>query len=306
MEKPRFRTLCKQAEIVLEQQVDDINVRIEDMQAKITILRNRNNMAREFFASGMSFRMNEDNLLFVDVREVLRDKTGKSLLFFFENDLHIKPSIEKNKMLEVLRANPALAHEFFSNGYNYECRFLNGDEDSNAIFERGGFHMQRSTFWSNPAKYLKEFKYKNNHKVKAFHISDSAHSSSALIKSGRKYAVVIHMGSPSDPGMKSFSYSESNQFPFDDAFIGCESFGAPDDYGFLLLKKNAKWGIMDVSTGYELQIVVDFLHDTPRSAAHKLEQIMGRKLRVEWQRMDIYDPSSVSELRKGEDDGLPC
>lgn len=303
MEKPRFSTLCRQAEIALEQQVNDINIRIADLHAKIAILQDRGNMAREFFASGMSFRMNEDNLCFVDVRDVMRDKTGEALLYFFEDDLSIKPSNEKNKMLEVLRANPTLVHEFFCDGYDYECMILNGDVDPNAQYDRVHFHLHKSTFWVNPAKYLKELEDKNNHKVKALHVSDNASSSSSLIKSGCKYAIVVNTGLPDDPIQK--SYADSNPFQFDDVFIGCESFGGSDDYGFLLLKKNAKWGVMDVSTGFELQIVVDFLYDTPRSAAHKLEQVMGRKLRVEWQRMDEYDPNSASELRKGEEDGLP-
>ena len=105
MQKPRFATLLKQAEEVIDE-----NVKLFQTP-----------QAAAFFASGMSYSLHEEdhkdeNHGLYDT--ILTDTTGKVLKLFIENE--IKPSPDRQAMLDALAQHPTNLCKLFRTGYNHE------------------------------------------------------------------------------------------------------------------------------------------------------------------------------------------
>lgn len=127
MAKPMFKTLCQQAQ-------GEIDMHIAALEATLALIKNPDNKASEFFASGMRLRMEEASLDGGFVREILRDYDGRMLGSYLENIKAHKPSKYIDALYNAYLQNPEFAHRMFTEGYDYECAFLSReDDDSDAL-----------------------------------------------------------------------------------------------------------------------------------------------------------------------------
>lgn len=110
MKKTSYNTLCNQAQLVISNKMVELKNEIAKLADEMATLANPKNMAKEFFASGMSFAMYEDHP-WVDARAVIRDASGDSLLGYLDDKNTIKPSAEKDKLWQHSAVTqPSLIH----------------------------------------------------------------------------------------------------------------------------------------------------------------------------------------------------
>lgn len=129
MKKPKFSTLCQQAQEALQKCKDQVNEKIKKLQEVETNLSDENNMPKEFIASGMALRINESTT-WVNVQDILKDDSGEALVAYLQDDRIIKPSPDRDQLVAAANNNRKFAHSCFVAGYKYEDKRLNQTTES--------------------------------------------------------------------------------------------------------------------------------------------------------------------------------
>ena len=165
------------------------------------------------------------------------------------------------------------------------------------------FHQRKylgSDFWET----LYRTEEKQGDIRKPLHVSDSITNACCVAKRNNKYGIFVYSGNfPHYADPKIWSIREP--FLFSDVRICCESFVG--NCGFVAVCMNGKWGAVEVSFDYYLQLVVPFQYRTWEEAAIEVEQLMGRHLFSEWFSFEKFEvgengnPSNNPKAILGED-----
>lgn len=115
---PRFQNLRNQADNYIKDHIDDLAGNDKDKEAATKFYEDQSNMCKEFFASGMSFKLKEYKLTQKEINDVITDTSGLAFKTYLENN--VSDSNDKNKLLDALKQNPTKSHEIFVKGYLYE------------------------------------------------------------------------------------------------------------------------------------------------------------------------------------------
>ena len=127
---PRFSTLTRQAEEIVNKQIENLKKQEENLEKQLAFLDDPDNMVPHFFASGMSLKLRE-NTMDIDVREILEDASGKALEKFLRNRRYIQESNENTCMLRAVALDPGSVHQILVQGYHYEENLLAQGQNAN-------------------------------------------------------------------------------------------------------------------------------------------------------------------------------
>ena len=158
-------------------------------------------------------------------------------------------------------------------------------------------YHKRKYLLGNSDKFLDSLyilKIKKNDIRKPLNISDAVSSACCVAKRGKKYGIFVytHYGSyDSTPEI----CSGANPFLYTDVRICCENIWG--DCGVVAVCMNGKWGVVEVSFDYYLQLIVPIQYRIWEDAAIAVEQLIGRHLSAEWFTFEKYigesgDPSN--------------
>lgn len=296
MARPMFKTLCQQAQGLIEK-------KIAKAEAYLASIKDCNKAA-DFFASGMRLRLDEGHINSGYVKDILRDNTGEMLGEYLQEIKDKKPSPYIDALYDAYLQNPKFAHQMFLDGYDHECDILypehvvsNVIEDSKDEIAAEEENVKSQSYQPRrPDLFLglKEIKVDDlplDHETKWVLGTDIC-GVIPVVRSAGKYglfrAVLYGMGM----GPYAYYYA-SEPFKFDDVRICVPYMGLGHYNGYLATLQQGEWSIwaIDIDT-HPLKIVEGC--QSFEDAKKEMESTLGTASPYPWMTFDVYNENNQS------------